>query len=237
MGGTRCRRAELERGWHDRGRQWGANRLCRESRLHSAHRTRWERASNNPRQRHAGKALDAPLRTVLTLRQILTARGVGENTARPVRVEVLAKPARFTARECLPRCRATVMELSRPHRHSRRYSAGVLERTGGRNGNGGSPGIRQSRPRVSRAFAPERYSAGVPPCQFAGALTECLEVRGSANTGFSAQAVYSRAVPRHQSAGALGEYLQPSARADTGIADRACTRALATRSGECRQAS
>ena len=129
------------------------------------------------------------------------------------------------------------MELSRPHRHSRRYPAGDLDRVGGLNGNGGSPGIRQSRPRVSKVYAPERYSAGVPPCQFAGALTECLEVRGSANTGFSAQAVYSRAVPRHQSAGALGEYLQPSDLADTRIFGRARTRALATRSGECRQAS
>ena len=102
MGGTRCRRAEPERGWHEWGRQWGANRLCRESRLHSAQRIRWERASINPRERHAGKALDAPLRTVLTLRQILTARGVGENTARPDQAEDLAKPALLTARECLP---------------------------------------------------------------------------------------------------------------------------------------
>ena len=148
----------------------------------------------------------------------------------------LAKPALYPARECLPRCRATEMELSRPHRHSRRYPAGVLDRVGVLNGNGGSPGIRQSRPRVSRVFAPERYSAGVPPCQFAGALTECLEVRASANTGFSAQAVYSRAVPRHQSAGALGEYLQPSDLADTGISGRPRTRGLPTPFGECRQA-
>ena len=129
------------------------------------------------------------------------------------------------------------MELSRPHRHSRRYPAGVLDRAGGLNGNGGSPGIRQSRPRVSKVFAPERYSAGVPPCQFAGALTECLEVRASANTGFSAQAAPPRAVPRHQSAGALGEYLQPSDLADNGISGRPRTRGLPTPFGECRQAS
>ena len=77
----------------------------------------------------------------------------------------------------------------------------------------------------------------MPPCQFAGALTDCLEVRVTANTGFSAQAVYSRAVPRHQSAGALGEYLQPSDLADTGISGRPRTRGLATPFGECRQAS
>ena len=136
--------------------------------------------------------------------QILTARGGGGTLHGPTRTEDLAKPALFTARECLPRCRATGMKVSRPHRHSRRYSAGVLDRIGGLNGNGGSPGIRQSRPRVP---------------------------------GFSAPGAYSRGVPRHQSARVLGEHLQPSARADTGIADRACTHALATRSGECLQAS
>jgi hypothetical protein len=77
MGGTRGRRTAPNDSDHDRGRPWGADRLCRESRLHRAPRTRWERAPLNPHARHAGNAPAEPWRTVLPRRQILTACGVG----------------------------------------------------------------------------------------------------------------------------------------------------------------
>jgi hypothetical protein len=77
MGGTRGRRVTLNDSRHDRGRPWGADRLCRESRLHRAPRTRWERALQDPRARHAGNTPAEPWRTVLPRRQILTACGVG----------------------------------------------------------------------------------------------------------------------------------------------------------------
>ena len=77
MGGTRGRRTAPKDTDHDRWRPWGADRLCRESRLHRAPRTRWERALMNPRARHAGNAIAEPWRPVLPRMQILTARGGG----------------------------------------------------------------------------------------------------------------------------------------------------------------